>query len=77
MRERESHENDTEVLHHARYPRTNQSLGNDRALKDPAHWKPGKRSFRTYRQTYTKNPYRAEVEIERNFFRVGTYVPIL
>ena len=25
MRERESHENDTEVLHHARYPRANQS----------------------------------------------------
>ena len=60
MRERESHENDTEVLHHARYPRANvapamtvrsralligwiqieskQSLGNGRALKDPAHW---------------------------------------
>ena len=38
MRERESHENDTEVLHHARYPRANQSLGNDRALKEPAHW---------------------------------------
>ena len=34
MRERESHENDTEVFHHARYPRA-QSLGNDRALKGP------------------------------------------